>query len=205
MTLREKEAEIMALNLQLNPHFLYNTLNIINWMAIEKDQKAISRMIVSLSTMLQYTVNNKQEIVRLKDDLEWLKGYTHIMEIRFEGIFRFRFEVDDLPGDCKVPKLFLQPIIENAIIHGFDHEQKEGIIIIRGEIDGNDLVFKVIDNGKGMRSDKVAGLLSPHSKGIGIKNVEQRIIILYGSNYRLHIQSREGIGTEVTVRIPLQY
>ncbi|MBW7457406.1 sensor histidine kinase [Paenibacillus sepulcri] len=205
VTLREKEAEIMALNLQLNPHFLYNTLNIINWMAIGKDQQAISKMIVSLSNMLQYTVNNKQEPVRLKDDLIWLRGYTHIMEKRFDGVFTIQIEMDGLPEECKVPKLFLQPIIENAIIHGFEDARSGGLIVISGEESSGVLCFKVADNGKGMDKSTVQKLLDPQSDGIGIKNIEQRIKLLYGEDYGLKIDSAEGEGTVVTIRLPLQF
>ncbi|MDQ8737709.1 sensor histidine kinase [Paenibacillus sp. LHD-38] len=203
-TLREKEAEIMALNLQLNPHFLYNTLNIINWMAIDRDDRAISKMIVSLSTMLQYTVNNKQEIVKLKDDLEWLRSYTHIMENRFEGVFKVEYELDQLPGDCKVPKLFLQPIVENAIIHGFEALEKGGVIRISGQVRGEMLFFEVSDNGKGMSAQHVQTLLNPEAKGIGVKNIAQRISLIYGERSQLHIHSEIGKGTVVAVTIPLQ-
>lgn len=203
-TLREKEAEIMALNLQLNPHFLYNTLNIINWMAIDRDDRAISKMIVSLSTMLQYTVNNKQEIVKLRDDLEWLRSYTHIMENRFEGVFKVEYELDQIPGDCKVPKLFLQPIVENAIIHGFEALEGGGMIRISGKVDGEMLLFEVRDNGKGMSEQHVQTLLNPEAKGIGVKNIAQRISLIYGAQSKLAIHSEIGRGTVVAVTIPLQ-
>ncbi|MEV5028291.1 sensor histidine kinase [Paenibacillus sp. LPE1-1-1.1] len=203
-TLREKEAEIMALNLQLNPHFLYNTLNIINWMAIDRDDRAISKMIVSLSTMLQYTVNNKQEIVKLRDDLEWLRSYTHIMENRFEGVFKVTYELDHLPGDCKVPKLFLQPIVENAIIHGFEALESGGVIRISGQVHGEMLYFEVSDNGKGMSEQQVRTLLNPEAEGIGVKNIAQRISLIYGNQSRLSIESEIGKGTVVAVTIPLQ-
>lgn len=203
-TLREKEAEIMALNLQLNPHFLYNTLNIINWMAIDRDDRAISKMIVSLSTMLQYTVNNKQEIVKLKDDLEWLRSYTHIMENRFEGVFKVEYELDQIPGDCKVPKLFLQPIVENAIIHGFEALEEGGKIRINGKVDGEMLLFEVSDNGKGMSEQHVQTLLNSEAKGIGVRNIAQRISLIYGAQSQLNIHSVIGKGTVVAVTIPLQ-
>ncbi|MBB3114167.1 two-component system sensor histidine kinase YesM [Paenibacillus phyllosphaerae] len=202
-TLREKEAEIMALNLQLNPHFLYNTLNIINWMAIDRDEKEISKMIVSLSTMLQFTVNNKQEIVPLRDDLEWLRSYTHIMENRYDGVFKVVYELDDIPGDCKVPKLFLQPIVENAIIHGFESLEQGGFIRISGEHDGERLRFVVHDNGKGMSALQVQSLLASERAGIGVQNVAKRIRLLYGDAAKLDIKSEEGTGTAVTIIIPL--
>lgn len=202
--LREKEAEIMALNLQLNPHFLYNTLNIINWMAIEKEQRSISRMIVSLSTMLQYTVKNKKEQVRLQDELEWLKSYLHIMEQRFEGVFTVHYELEMLPGDARVPKLFLQPIVENAILHGFESMEHGGLILLSGEQRNGALHFRVEDNGRGMSEESLQALRSPEAQGIGIGNVEQRIKLLYGEIYGLSIASVPGRGTTVTIVIPYE-
>ncbi|WP_189025996.1 sensor histidine kinase [Paenibacillus albidus] len=202
-TRREKEAEMLALNLQLNPHFLYNTLNIINWMAIERDERAISRMIVSLSTMLQYTVNNGQEKVSLGDDLLWLQSYTHIMENRYAGVFEVKYELEELPLDTVVPKLFLQPIVENAIIHSMAAVTKEGMITISGRMCGQRLCFSVADNGKGMSREQLEALLAQDYDGIGIRNIRKRLALMYGTEASLQLESEEERGTVVTVTIPL--
>ena len=130
--LREQEAEIMALNVQLNPHFLYNTLNIMNWLAIDRDQKELSKMLVSLSNMLHYTTHNHQETGDLHEELEWLRHYLFIMGERFKGKFRVMFEIDEALYRYRVPRLFLQPIIENSILHGFGAITEGGIIRICG-------------------------------------------------------------------------
>lgn len=200
--LREKEAEIMALNLQLNPHFLYNTLNVINWMALERNEGAISKMLVCLSTMLHYTVKNKQEPVAFGDDSAWLKSYLHIMEQRYSGVFEARYELDLIPADCKVPKMFLQPIVENAIIHGFALRTSGGLLRIAGhEVEGT-LVFTVEDNGCGMDEEALAAALNPGAPGVGMANVMNRIKLLYGEAYGIEIRSIPDQGTRVTIRLP---
>ncbi|MHA6530600.1 histidine kinase [Paenibacillus sp. BAC0078] len=201
-TRREKEAEMLALNLQLNPHFLYNTLNIINWMALERDDNEISQMIVSLSTMLQYTVNNEQEDVLLEDDLNWLKSYTHIMEKRYVGVLQIQYDVEDMPPGTVVPKLFLQPIVENAIIHSMEAVESDGQIMISGRKAGERLYFSVSDNGGGMSKAHIEALLIHDAGGIGLRNVKKRLKLMYGEMAELQIQSEIGAGTVVTVVIP---
>lgn len=200
--LREKEAEIMALNLQLNPHFLYNTLNVINWMALERNEEEISKMLVCLSTMLQYTVKNKRELVAFGDDIAWLKSYLHIMEQRYSGVFEARYELDLIPPDCKVPKMFLQPIVENAIIHGFALRTSGGLLRITGHEAEGALVFTVEDNGQGMDEETLASALNPEAPGVGMANVLNRIKLLYGEAYGVKIRSARDQGTRVTVRLP---
>lgn len=201
-TRREKEAEMLALNLQLNPHFLYNTLNIINWMALDREEGEISQMIVSLSTMLQYTVNNGQEDVRLEEDLNWLKSYTYIMGKRYAGVFELEYDLENLPPGTVVPKLFLQPIVENAIIHSMETVEKGGRIIICGRKYGERLHFSVSDNGSGMSKAHIDAMLIRDAGGIGLRNVKKRLTLMYGDLAELHIQSEMGLGTVVTVVIP---
>ncbi|MCA1291975.1 sensor histidine kinase [Paenibacillus sp. alder61] len=202
--LREKEAEIMALNLQLNPHFLYNTLNVINWMALERNETAISQMLVSLSTMLQYTVKNKQELVSFGDDLIWLKSYLHIMEMRYFGVFETRYELDEIPLDCRVPKMFLQPVVENAIIHGFSSVSNGGLLRIAGRDAGDRLEFIVEDNGRGMEAEALESLWRPEAAGVGLKNVNNRIKLLYGESYGMQAFSIPGGGTRMKITLPKQ-
>ncbi|OKP99078.1 histidine kinase [Paenibacillus sp. P46E] len=201
-TRREKEAEMLALNLQLNPHFLYNTLNIINWMALEREENEISQMIVSLSTMLQYTMNNGQEEVLLEDDLNWLRSYTHIMGKRYAGVFEVEYELENLPPGKVVPKLFLQPIVENAIIHSMEAVVSGGRIKITGRRSGERLYFTVSDNGVGMSKEHIEDMLIRDAGGIGLRNVKKRLNLMYGGLAELQIQSEPGVGTVVTVVIP---
>lgn len=200
--IREKEAQIMALNLQLNPHFLSNTLNTINWMAIESNQKDISKMIVSLSAMLQYTLRNSEEIVYFKDDMEWLKNYVFIMSNRYSDVFTVEYDFDSLLFNQKVPKLFLQPFVENSIIHGFETVENGGIIKITGKIEGNTRCFYVEDNGKGLSAEKINEVMNFDGQSIGIKNIDKRVKLIYGEKYGVLIQSGYGAGTRATIIIP---
>lgn len=202
--IREKEATIMALNIQLNPHFLYNTLNIINWIAIEKEEKDISKMIVNLSSMLQYTAHNNEEISDFKTDLDWLKKYIFIMQNRFEDKFEVQYEIDKEMDLYKVPKLFLQPFVENAIIHGFECIETGGILKIKGKVIKSNACFIIEDNGKGMSQEKIKEIMGKSTKRIGISNVNSRIQLMYGEKYGVYIKSQENLGTKIIIKLPLK-
>ncbi|CAM4319419.1 histidine kinase [Paenibacillus alkaliterrae] len=201
--LREKETQIMSLNIQLNPHFLYNTLNIMNWTALENNQKELSSMIVSLSSMLQYTSENKQDLGDLNQDLNWLKHYIYITDQRFEGKFTVSYDIAQELYAYTVPKLFLQPFVENAIVHGFAHIHSGGIIRIRGWIEDDQRIFTVEDNGKGIPEDRIANLTEIESDSIGIQNVDKRIKLIYGELYGVTVTSEVKKGTVVKVTLPL--
>lgn len=200
--IREKEVHIMALNLQLNPHFMSNTLNTINWMAIENGQKNISKMIVNLSTMLQYTMRNAREIVYFKEDMEWLKSYIYIMSNRYPGLFVTKYAFDDAFNDQMVPKLFLQPFVENSIIHGFESMESGGIIEIYGKIEDKTKYIYVSDNGKGMTSEEIIKAKNVDGDSIGIKNIDKRIKLIYGEEFGVNIVSECGKGTKVEITMP---
>lgn len=200
--LREKETQIMSLNIQLNPHFLYNTLNIMNWTALENEQNELSAMIVSLSSMLQYTSASNQDIGDLEEDLNWLKHYFSITEQRFEGKFTVTYDISPELYSFKVPKLFLQPFVENAIVHGFARLHSGGQIVIRGRLIGDERIFMVEDNGIGIPHHKLAGLTREESRSIGIRNVDQRIKLIYGDSYGVTVTSEERKGTTVIIKLP---
>jgi len=202
--IREKEATIMSLNIQLNPHFLYNTLNIINWIAIEKDEKEISKMIVNLSSMLQYTAHNNEEISDFKTDLEWLKKYIFIMQNRFEDKFKVYYDIDEEMDLYKVPKLFLQPFVENSIIHGFEAMDNGGVLKIRGRVKKLNACFIIEDNGKGMSKEKIQEIMAKSTKKIGISNVNSRLQLMYGTEYGVHIKSEVDRGTKIIIKLPLK-
>lgn len=198
--LKEMEAELKALNFQFNPHFLYNTLNIINYLAIENKQKLISSMLVDLSEMLEYTAKNPGE-VNFSEDLKYLKNYVNIMERRFEGKFKVEYEIEPELHNYSVPKFFLQPFIENALIHGLEDMEEGGRIKVSGRIDGSTRVFSIEDNGKGMDPETVRRVLEPEEshRSIGIDNINKRIKFLYGNEYGVQIESQVHAGTKITV------
>lgn len=199
----KKEAEIKALNTQLDPHFMYNTLNIINLKLIKHGQDETSDLIMSLSTMLKYSLEAKRDLILLHKDLEYTKSYIHIMSTRFEDRFKVIYNIDPRLNEYYVPKFFLQPLVENALIHGFSDIDHPGILRISGWIADHERYFSVEDNGIGMSEDKIEEIMKENSSSIGINNVRQRIRILYGDEYGITIHSERSKGTTIIVRLPL--
>lgn len=200
--LKEKEAEIQALNMQMHPHFLYNTLNVMNWTAIENDQQELSRMLVCLSSMLHYTSRKTWAAVPLSEEMNWMQNYFYIMSIRFEDKFTVEYDMDPSLMETEVPRLLFQPFVENAILHGFDQTGSGGIIRIRGWLEGAVRYFEVEDNGRGMSRETVDTILHHKSASVGIKNTIDRIQMTYGSEYGISILSSPGQGTRVRITLP---
>ncbi|WP_229521436.1 sensor histidine kinase [Paenibacillus monticola] len=201
--LKEQEAEILALSMQMNPHFLYNTLNIMNWTAIENHQKELSKMLVSLSNMLHYTSRKEWGAVHLSEETEWMNNYFYIMSVRFEEKFTVQYEIDPRLYETMLPRLLFQPFVENAILHGFDQMEAGGIIGIRGWIKDGTRYYEIADNGRGMSSETINTILYKESASIGIKNTIARIKMTYGDNYGVSIHSSPGSGTRVVITLPL--
>lgn len=201
--IQEKEEHIRALTTQLNPHFITNTLNTINWMAIENDQEAISKMLISLSNMMDYIIRNKKELVELGVELKSLENYIYIMSNKYEGMFRVEYDIDETLLNTYVPKLFLQPIVENVFIHGFEDMTHSGVIRISAKAQDNQRIFSVEDNGKGMSEEQIAKILNTNNQSMGIRNVNERIKLLYGHPYGIRIKSIRMCKTVVTIALPL--
>lgn len=198
----QKDTEIKALNAQLNPHFIYNTLNIINWSCLEGDMEATSRMLVNLSRMLHYTSHHDGLYELLRNDIEWLERYLYIMQIRFADKFDVILDIPEELMDLQVPKLFLQPFVENVLVHGFEDMKEKGLLEIHAECDERDAVFYVEDNGCGMDQEKIRQIMNGNPDSIGIANVNQRMKILYGQEYGVEYHSQMGEGTSVMIKIP---
>lgn len=205
ISLREKDTQIMALTMQINPHFLYNTLNTINMMAIINDDSLTSDLIVSLSEMLHYSFRNTDEKIPLSDEVQWTLNYINIMSRRFEGVFETVIGIPDELMVFKVPKFFLQPIVENSILHGFEGMSGGGILRLSAEKLGDFIVFTVSDNGKGMKITDYGDVTQKMQEGgIGLSNVRRRLSLIYGENYSIDLQSESGIGTTLYLTIPCQ-
>ncbi|MFC5449299.1 cache domain-containing sensor histidine kinase [Paenibacillus aestuarii] len=207
-SLKEMEAELKALNFQFNPHFLYNTLNIINYLAIENKQKVISTMLVELSEMLEYTAKKSGEVA-FGEDVNYLKSYDYIMKQRFENKFHIEYQLDPELYRYTVPKFFLQPFIENAIIHGLEDREEGGWVRVSGRIEGELRIFLIEDNGKGMEASVISRVLAAAedpgtmTKSIGIENVHKRVKLIYGQPYGVTIESKLLAGTKITITLPL--
>ena len=199
--LEKKDTEIMALNIQMNPHFLYNSLNIINWLCLRGEKEKTSRMLVDLSRMLQYTSKNRELMVPLQEDLVWLERYIDIMSFRYQHRFFVNLEIPQEYLELQIPKLFLQPFVENAIVHGFKDYQVDGEILITAEAEEKDIIFCVEDNGCGISQEKIEKIFSQKSNSIGIINTQKRLQMLFGEKSGVFISSQVGEGTRVFIKI----
>lgn len=200
--LKEQEAEIQALNRQMNPHFLYNTLNVMNWMALEHDQRELSRMLVCLSNMLHYTSRREWGAVSLDEEIEWMNSYFYIMQARFENKFTVEYHLDPRLYEYNLPRLTFQPFVENAILHGFENMESGGKISITGKIDKERRIYAIADNGRGMDKATVENVLNGQGVSVGIGNTIARIKMQYGDLASVEISSLQGAGTIITIALP---
>ena len=200
--LRESETQIMALNMQMNPHFLYNTLNTINWMAIDNGQEDISNALLHLSQMLQHSFRNKKTLCTVEEELDWLNDYLYIMELRFKDKFSVNIEIPEDLMKTTVPRLMFQPLIENSIVHGFADIESGGIINIAGaKLQGGERVFTVSDNGAGMTEEEIENIFIQSTSQIGLANLKHRLWLIYHEKSSLTITSEKGSGTSIKIRL----
>lgn len=201
MNKREKEYQIQALNAQINPHFIYNTLDTLQWMAMDIPAPEICRLIGSFSDILRYSISRKENIVTLEDEIRCLRNYINIYEERFETTFSC-FEIDERIYPYKTFKMLLQPILENSMVHGFSNNMEGARVVIKGTIEQEEAVIRIRDNGIGISQERIFYILSKDSDRIGLSNINQRLRLLYGEAYGLKIVSDVGKGTEVILRFP---
>ena len=199
----QKEAEMKALQAQINPHFLYNSLSLINWKALETEQKDISRLTLLLSTFYRTALNRGRNILSIRDEISNMNSYLEIQLMIHDYAFTVVREVDENILEYQTLNLILQPLVENAIEHGIDpDEEGKGVITIQGRKDGNHILLSVKDNGIGMDEETAASILTEQSRGYGVRNVNERIMLYYGESYHLTVESTLGKGTVITIRIP---
>ncbi|WP_171686408.1 sensor histidine kinase [Paenibacillus planticolens] len=202
----KNRAEIDALQSQINPHFLVNTLNAIKIMAMLSKATNLVEMTDSLIKLLSSTFHRGGSYLQVFDEMQSLEKYIHIMKVRYGDRFKVEYAFEENIMNAYILKLLLQPILENAIIHGFYAKESMGIIKIKGEKQEDQLIITITDNGKGMEQRTMEALLQENKVeslcGIGIANVNDRIRLNYGEAYGLEIHSEPGIGTEVIVTLP---
>lgn len=209
----QRKAELAALQMQINPHFLYNTLASVKFLVQQGNKEKAAETINALITLLQNTVSNVQSTVPVRQELDTLKNYVFINHVRYGERIQVHYFIEPESMDYQIPKLILQPFIENAFFHAFNHKE-EGNIFILISVQDDHLVCEVNDNGDGMalNSDEIAeGSMLPMTKrnrklfsGIGIQNVDHRLKFMYGDNYGVNISSVIGEGTQINITIPLR-
>jgi two-component system, sensor histidine kinase YesM len=202
-----KNYELKALQAQINPHFLYNSLDLINCVAIKHNIPEITRMVSYLADFYKLVLSSGQDIISIKDELLHVQLYTKIQNLRFENRITLDIDVSDEIRGYSTIKTILQPIVENSIMHGiFLKDDKSGRIIITAENNNSIITLRVEDDGVGMSEEKINQILtfdmSSHRHGYGIKNIDDRIKLYYGNEYGLQYQSRIGQGTIAEIRFP---
>ena len=208
----QKNAEVQALQAQINPHFLYNTLDSINWMLIDREEYDISDIILSLAGLMRYSIEDENAFVPLEKEIGYVLCYLKIQKNRLEERLEYFVEAEENLTDAQVPKLILQPIVENAITHGIEPRNRNGNIRITIKDLGDEMLISVEDNGIGMTPEQLKHLKEEmpdiekegHT-GIGIRNVDRRIRLHYGEPYGITIESTYGKGTIVSLRIPKKH
>lgn len=203
----KRKSELKALQSQINPHFLYNTLDSIIWMAEGKKNEEVVLMTASLARLLRQSISNEDEVVPIAQEIEYARGYLTIQKMRYKDKMEFQIDVDSSICHINLIKLVLQPVIENAIYHGLKYKESRGLLQIKGFMKDGNAVLQVIDNGVGMNEETLAHIYDKHkvnyqSNGVGIYNVQKRLQLYYGNNYGITYESEVGRGTTATITIP---
>ncbi|HHW46834.1 MAG TPA: histidine kinase [Clostridiales bacterium] len=201
-------SELEALQAQINPHFLYNTLDSIVWMAEKGKMQEVITMVTSLARLFRISISKGRNIITVEEEIEHARNYLIIQKIRYKNKFNFIINVNDKVLKYKTLKLVLQPIVENSIYHGIKYMVDEGLIIINAEERNGMLLFEVIDNGLGIMPEVLKNILTFDNRaakgsGVGLKNVHERIRLYYGEDYGIQIESEPEEGTTVRIWQPI--
>lgn len=220
----DKQTELTALQSQINPHFLYNTLESIRGQALIDDNVEIARMVEALSAFFRYSISRKGSLVTLRDEMANIENYMLIQRYRFNN--RFSLEViideeDEKAYDFLIPRLIIQPVVENAIYHGLEEKLEGGKVTIEVIVTDQNLILTISDNGQGMDEEKLKELnariqaddvdldegenQNQRNTGIALPNIHKRIQLLFGDEYGVNVYSTEGQGTDVEITIPVDY
>lgn len=201
--LTQRKSEMTALQAQINPHFLYNSLSLINWKALEAGQQDISKITLALSSFYRTSLNRGKNVLTIEKEIENMKSYLEIQLCMHDNDFDVIMDIDEEILPYQTLNLLLQPLVENAIDHGIDlKEEGRGYIKIIGRKDDHNIYLTVEDNGVGIEPELLSSILEFKTKGYGVQNVNQRVQLYYGEEYCLRIESEVGKGTRCTINIP---
>lgn len=206
MELTQKQAELEFLQMQINPHFLYNALDTISWMALGQGNMDVSEMTIALAELLRATIK-KESLISLREEMTTVRDYLFIQGERFGDKISAEYQIEEAAYDCQVPNFILQPIIENAIIHGLEPKIGKGIIKIKIYLKHGRLYVQIEDDGAGMSEQEIETLYSEcrennTKQSIGLKNVYRRLLLCYGEESILKIESLKNKGTKISFSIP---
>ncbi|MCD8189444.1 MAG: sensor histidine kinase [Clostridiales bacterium] len=204
----KRKSELDALQSQINPHFLYNTLDSIVWMIEDERYKDAIFMITELASLFRVSLSKGNNVIRLEEELRHARNYMNIQQVRYKNVFRVEYDIDPEILSCCIVKLVVQPLLENAIYYGVEGMDGEGVIRVTARRVDGDIYIEVSDNGMGMPPEVVSKLLTEgdripkHGSGVGLVNVHKRIQLRFGQEYGLEIESRSDEGTTVRIHIP---
>jgi two-component system, sensor histidine kinase YesM len=206
---QKRKSELKALQSQINPHFLYNTLDSIIWMAEGKKNEEVVVMTASLARLLRQSISNEEEQVPIGQEVEYARSYLTIQKMRYKDKLEFQIQVDAQIMRVPIIKLVLQPLIENAIYHGLKYKEGKGLLIVRGYREGENAVLQIKDNGAGMDEQTLSHIFEKHkvnyrSNGVGVYNVQKRLQLYYGMDYGITYSSKQGEGTIASIVIPMK-
>ncbi|WEK54709.1 MAG: sensor histidine kinase [Candidatus Cohnella colombiensis] len=207
--LEVKNMELRALQAQINPHFLYNTLDMVNWLSMKYNAEDIRVLISSLSDFYKISLSNGEDFITIRNEIDHVNAYVTIQNMRFRDRIDLQIEVPAELMELRTLKLLLQPIVENAILHGImEKDTQRGIITIRGFREGDTIELQVIDDGIGMTEETLSrifdGSIKKVSGGYGMKNIHSRLELIFGYPFGLTVESTRGVGTTVKIKIPAQ-
>lgn len=207
--LLKKEAEIEALKYQITPHFMYNTLNSIKYAAILQNSSEIAEMLEAFIELLQISASDRGAFISIKQEVHMVQNYVKLQMFRYANSFIVEFDVSPETEACYIPSLLIQPLVENAILHGIDLKRSDGHIIVRVVIADDELAIKVEDNGRGMTAEDLDLLMRGERRskfsGIGVRNVRERLTLYYGEKGKLNFYSSSNHGTSAVITLPISY
>ncbi len=206
--IRLRGIELSLLQAQINPHFLYNTLDAIVWLIETEKNEQAEEMVTSLSNYFRAFLSNGRDIVTVGQEQQHIRSYLEIQQVRYKDILDYEIDIDPAIGGCLIPKLTLQPLVENAIYHGLKPKRGKGMIRVTGRLSGGRVTLRVEDTGAGMEEDELETLrsqiLSGEASGFGLTASYKRLLLMYGAECELTVDSRVGEGTAITIGIPMR-
>ncbi|NLV35188.1 MAG: sensor histidine kinase [Clostridiaceae bacterium] len=205
---QRRRTELALLQAQINPHFLYNTLDTIVWLIESGEIDGSVKMVASLSNYFRFSLSRGKNVITLQEEEQHIRSYLEIQQMRYRDLMDYEIDIPDRLKSFVLPKLTLQPLVENALYHGVKNRRCKGLIRLTGREEDNCVILEVMDDGRGMTKERLDGIQSSLTdvkhEGFGLRTVHQRIQILFGAEYGLSLESTPDIGTKIIVRIPMQ-
>jgi len=205
---QRRKTELALLQAQINPHFLYKTLDTIIWLIESGEISESVAMVGSLSNFFRFSLSRGQNVITLKEEQQHIRSYLEIQHMRYRDLMEYEIDIPEELESFILPKLTLQPLVENALYHGIKIRRRKGLIRVSGRVDGEQVILEVADDGCGMSEERLnevrASLVDSRKEGFGLRTVHQRIQIFFGKEFGLSIESTPDVGTSILVKIPLR-